>query len=113
MTAEETKSYDIIYICGGNTEYLLERINEIDFGTRIKEFIADNRSVIGVSAGSIIFADNLKNNLGLLKRCLNVHCNDNQCDAACAVDLTAVSPIMLGNRQGLVFESESYAYIIE
>ena len=29
MTAEELKRYDIIYICGGNTEYLLERINEI------------------------------------------------------------------------------------
>lgn len=113
MTAEKAKRYDIIYICGGNTEYLLERINEIDFGTRIKEFIADNRLVVGVSAGSIIFADNLKNNIGLLRRCLNVHCDDKQCNAAGAVDLTAISPIMLGNCQGLVFESESSAYIIE
>ena len=113
MTAEETKRYDIIYICGGNTEYLLERINEIDFGTCIKEFIGDNRLVIGVSAGSIIFANNLNNNLGLLKCCLNVHCDDSQCETAGSVDLTAVSPIMLGNRQGIVFESESSAYIIE
>lgn len=113
MTAEETNRYDIIYICGGNTEYLLERINEIGFGTCIKEFISDNRSVIGVSAGSIIFANNLKNNLGLLKRCLNVHCDDSQCETAGVIDIEAVSPVMLGNRQGIVFESESSAYIIE
>ncbi|MDE5741658.1 MAG: Type 1 glutamine amidotransferase-like domain-containing protein, partial [Oscillospiraceae bacterium] len=113
MTAEETKRYDVIYICGGNTEYLLERINEIDFGTCIKTFIGDNRLVVGVSAGSIIFAGNLKNNLGLLKRYLNVHCDDSQCETAGAIDMAANSPIMLGNRQGIVFESESSAYIIE
>lgn len=113
MTAEETKRYDVIYICGGNTEYLLERINEIDFGTCVKAFIADNRSVVGVSAGSIIFADNLKNNLGLLNRRLDVHCGDKQCSPTGCIDMTDSSPIRLGNRQGLVFESEDHAYIIE
>ncbi|MDE6762381.1 MAG: Type 1 glutamine amidotransferase-like domain-containing protein [Oscillospiraceae bacterium] len=112
MTAEETKRYDIIYICGGNTEYLLERINESDFGTCIKAFINDNRSVVGVSAGSIIFADNLKNSLGLLNRRLDVHCDDDQCEPAGSINMTGSSPIRLGNHQGLVFESESSVYII-
>lgn len=113
MTAEETKCYDVIYICGGNTEYLLERINEIDFGACIKAFINDNRSVVGVSAGSIIFADNLKNSLGLLNRRLDVHCDDKQCSPAGCIDMADPAPIRLGNRQGLVFESENHAYIIE
>lgn len=113
MTAEETKRYDVIYICGGNTEYLLERINEIDFGTCLKAFIADNKLVIGVSAGSIIFADNMKNSLGLQNRRLDVHCDDKQCNPTGCIDMAASSPIKLGNRQGLVFEKENYAYIIE
>lgn len=113
MTAEKTKRYDVIYICGGNTEYLLERINEIDFGACVKAFIADGGLVVGVSAGSIIFANNLKNNLGLLNRRLDVHCDDKQCSPTGCIDMADSAPISLGNRQGLVFESKNHAYIIE
>lgn len=112
MSANELKRCDVIYICGGSPEYLLERINEIGFGACIKEFINENKLLIGVSAGSIIFADNLKNNLGLLNRRLDVHCDD-LCEPTGSIDMTALSPIRLGNRQGLVFESESSAYIFE
>lgn len=38
------------------------------------EYINDNRLVIGVSAGSLIFSNNLDNNLGLIDTKLDVHC---------------------------------------
>lgn len=38
------------------------------------EYINDNGLVIGVSAGSLIFSNNLDNNLGLIDTKLDVHC---------------------------------------
>ena len=38
------------------------------------EYINSNGMVIGVSAGSIIFANNLCDNLGLIDTKLDVHC---------------------------------------
>lgn len=51
---------------GGRTSYLLERINDTGFCDTMLSYIRDNGFVIGVSAGSLIFANNLMNNLGLL-----------------------------------------------
>ncbi|RKI84292.1 hypothetical protein D7V83_05435 [bacterium 0.1xD8-71] len=59
-------SKSTIYPCGGNTQYLLERINATRFNKSLLAYINDNGLVIGVSAGSLIFSNNLKNNLGLI-----------------------------------------------
>ena len=53
---------------------MLERINDTGFRDTLLTFIRDGGFVIGVSAGSIIFANNLLGNLGLLDTKLNVHC---------------------------------------
>lgn len=74
MEFEKLKQYDVVYLCGGNTRYLLERINDTGFHQSLKEYIDDNGLVVGVSAGSIIFANNLENNLGLIDTKLDVHC---------------------------------------
>lgn len=70
--------YDVVYICGGNTSYLLERINAIGFHATLMDYIHANGMVIGVSAGSLIFANNLVGNLGLLDTSLGVHCQDGE-----------------------------------
>lgn len=74
MDAGELQQYDVVYLCGGNTQYLLERINDTGFNKSLDEFIHNNGMVIGVSAGSLIFANNLQNNLGLIDTRLGVHC---------------------------------------
>lgn len=74
MEIEELQQYDVVYLCGGNTHYLLERINDTKFNKSLMEYINGNGMVIGVSAGSIIFANNLCNNLGLIDTKLDVHC---------------------------------------
>ena len=66
--------YDVVYLCGGNTQYLLERINATGFNKSLMEYINGNGLVIGVSAGSLIFSNNLDNNLGLIDTKLDVHC---------------------------------------
>ena len=73
MTTEDIQQYDVIYLCGGETFYLLERINETGFNKSLMEYIQKDGLVIGVSAGSLIFANNIPNNLGLIDTKLDVH----------------------------------------
>ena len=76
MSIEELRQYDVVYLCGGNTAYLLERINDTGFAESLLEYIHGNGVVLGVSAGSIIFANNRPGNLGLLDTKLDVHCDE-------------------------------------
>ena len=74
MPADELKTYDVVYLTGGRTSYLLERINDSGFRDALLAYIREDGFVIGVSAGSIIFAGNLSGNLGLVDTKLDVHC---------------------------------------
>ena len=78
MELEELLYYDVVYLCGGNTAYLLERVRRTGFQKTLKEYIKANGMVIGVSAGSLIFANNLVDNLGLINTRLDVHCQEGE-----------------------------------
>lgn len=78
MDLEELRTFDLLYLCGGSTAYLLERINETGFRESLLSYIRENGLVLGVSAGSIIFAENLPNNLGLLQAKMDVHCQSGE-----------------------------------
>ena len=74
MSAEELAGYDAAYFCGGSTEYLLERIKAVGFDCTLDAALERGLVYVGVSAGSIISAQNLPGNLGYLPRKLEVHC---------------------------------------
>lgn len=78
MSLEELRQYDLVYLTGGRTSYLLQRINDTGFRDSLLEYIGLDGLVLGVSAGSIIFAKNLENNLGLLDARLDVHCGSGE-----------------------------------
>lgn len=96
--------WDAVYICGGDTRYLLRRVNEGGFRWQLLRFIEEGGPVLGVSAGSIIFAANLPENLGLLPCPLDVHCPDRACDAPGPVPARA-NRIRLGNRQAILWQN--------
>ena len=75
MPAEELGPFEVVYFCGGRTAYLLERINDSGFRGTLLNYIREDGFVIGVSAGSIIFANNLPGNLGFIDTKLDVHCD--------------------------------------
>lgn len=74
MESEELQQYDVVYLCGGDPAYLLERVNATGFNTTLMAYIQADGLVIGVSAGSLIFCNNLPGNLGLVNTKLDVHC---------------------------------------
>lgn len=75
---DELQQFDVIYLCGGNTAYLLERVNATGFHTTLMTYIQTGGAVIGVSAGSLIFSNNLPDNLGLIDTKLDVHCDEGE-----------------------------------
>ena len=63
---QEVKDFDVIYVCGGNTFYLLKKIREIGFDKVIIEFTKTDKLYLGVSAGSILVNPNISAaNVGL------------------------------------------------
>lgn len=78
MDPDELQQYDVVYLCGGSTPYLLERINSTGFNKALLEYIRADGLVIGVSAGSLIFSNNLSGNLGLINTKLDVHCAEGE-----------------------------------
>lgn len=102
---------DVVYLCGGSPEYLLRRMNESGFSEKLLAFIQKGGIVIGTSAGSVVLAANLPNNLGLLPCNLDVHCDDALCEKAGRYPKNWKEWIKLGNRQAIVLEEDSMVII--
>lgn len=52
--SEELKNFEIIFVSGGNTFYLLEKMKECNFEKSIKPLLKEGRIYIGSSAGSVV-----------------------------------------------------------
>lgn len=52
--------FDVIYVLGGNTFYLMDKIREFGFDKQIKDAISKGIPYIGSSAGSIVLGTTLK-----------------------------------------------------
>ena len=103
MPADELKAYDVVYLTGGRTSYLLERINDTGFRDTLLAYIRDGGFVIGVSAGSIIFANNLPGNLELLDTKLDVHCEASSYTGR--VSFPLIENIKLSNTAAILIRS--------
>ena len=57
-------NYDIMYMMGGNTFYLLDMIRKYNFSQEIIKFINNNKIYIGSSAGSEILGSSIEPALG-------------------------------------------------
>lgn len=59
VSFQEVKDFDVIYVCGGNTFYLLKKVRETGFDKVIIEFAKTDKLYLGVSAGSILVCPNI------------------------------------------------------
>ena len=74
LSPDEMRQYDAIYFCGGDPTYLLSEVVRTGFADILKQAVENGLFYIGVSAGSIIAAGNLSENLGYVHHNLAVHC---------------------------------------
>jgi len=57
---DEFSDIDVIYVCGGNTFYLMKMIRESGFDMVMNALSKKNMLYVGVSAGSIIVGPNIE-----------------------------------------------------
>lgn len=50
---------DCIYVCGGNTFYLLKKLKEINYFFKIKQWVNEGLFYVGTSAGSVIASSDI------------------------------------------------------
>jgi peptidase E len=109
MEYDELIKYDVIYFCGGSTSYLLKRINETGFKPSLKKFVDNGGIYIGVSAGSIIVANNLPENLEYLNCKLDVHGKEGI--GAGEFDPKNYSNIKLPDYRAIIIQDNKYEVI--
>lgn len=108
ISYDNIRKYDVVYVCGGETSYLVDRINEIGFKDLIDQYIANDGIYIGVSAGSVAASGKYSNGLDFLKNKVNVHCdkgssNGNVMDNS-DIYLTDNQAILITDNQTIIFE---------
>lgn len=59
VSYDEIKDMDALYVGGGNTFYLLHTMRQSQFYPVLREFLANNKTYVGVSAGSIVVTPNI------------------------------------------------------
>lgn len=110
MSYDEISSFNAIYVCGGTTQHLLNKMNEVEFYIPLKKFLENGRVYIGVSAGSVALAGNLTDNLGYINCILNVHVKEG---TKCGhMDTRDCPNIKLTNMQAIIIEDNDI-YIME
>lgn len=103
MVYEELKKFDVVYVCGGDSAYLLAQMIKADFIAPITKYAKSDGVYIGVSAGSIVCSQNLESAIPFLPCRLDVHCDTGH--AAGSYDFAEEKCIRLTNQSAIVLTS--------
>lgn len=105
---EELQKFDAIYVCGGTTKYLVERMHEVNFKEVVNKFINNGGIYIGVSAGTVATSGKYENNLEFIKNKIDVHCEKGSKNGVIVNDdeisLTNNQAIYINDEEMVIFE---------
>lgn len=108
LAQKEINKYDAIYVCGGSTKYLVDRIAEINFKAVMDSYIENGGIYIGVSAGSVAASGKYKNGLGFIENILDVHCENGTKNGIINTNddiyLTDNQAIFIDDNERIIFE---------
>lgn len=108
MGYNDIKNYDAIYVCGGSTKYLVDRIDELNFKDTIDEYIKNGGIYIGVSAGSVAASGKYIKGLNLIDNILDVHCEVGSQNGTInypdEIKLTDNQAIYINDKEKIIFE---------
>lgn len=107
LSDDEMKDYDAVYFCGGDEAHLLNEVNRTGFKGILQTAVENGLFYIGTSAGAVIAAGNLLNNLGFINNNLCVHCDKG---TPCG-KLPENETVHLTDRQAVWIEGDNYEII--
>ena len=108
ISQEEINKYDAIYVCGGSTKYLVDRIKELNIKPVIDKYIENGGIYIGVSAGSVCASGKYKDGLRFIENVLDVHCDKGTgigvINSSDDIYLTDNQAIFIDDNEKIIFE---------
>ena len=108
ISQEDINKYDAIYVCGGSTEHLVERIKEINIKPIIDKYIENGGIYIGVSAGSLCTSGNYEKGFKFIENRLDVHCDKGSpngvVESTDEIFLTDNQAIYINDKESIIFE---------
>ena len=108
ISDEEINKYDAIYVCGGSTKYLVDRISELNIKPVIDKYIENGGIYIGVSAGSVCASGKYKDGLRFIENVLDVHCDkgtpNGVINSSDDIYLTDNQAIFIDDNEKIIFE---------
>ena len=108
ISQEEINKYDAIYVCGGSTKYLVDRISELNIKPVIDKYIESGGIYIGVSAGSVCASGKYKDGLVFIENVLDVHCDNGTpngvINSSDNIYLTDNQAIYINDDEKIIFE---------
>lgn len=99
MPLAKLRGYDAIYFCGGSPEYLMKHIRRVRFAAPLRQFAEEGGVYVGVSAGSIVAAANMRSGIQLANCVLHVHCEAGEQPGE--IPLASCPQVRLTNSQAL------------
>jgi peptidase E len=113
MEDGELRGYDAVYICGGDTRYLLKRVKRAGFDKALASYPG---VYVGVSAGSLIMAARMDigrgkmvKGLGSVTCGLRVHCQEGAREGK--IEAGDCPVIALSDRQALIVEDNKMTLV--
>ncbi len=108
LNQDEINQYDAIYVCGGSTKYLVDRISELNFKSVMDNYVENGGIYIGVSAGSVAASGNYQNGLCFIQNNLNVHCKSGTKNGIITTNdeilLTDNQALLIDGNENIIFE---------
>jgi len=75
LTNEELKMFDAVFVGGGDAAVLCREMSRTGFNKILEKAINDGMVYVGISAGSMYAAGNLKDGLHIIDNLIVPHCN--------------------------------------
>ena len=114
ISYDEIKSFDTMYVCGGYTLHLLNKVREVGFDSLIREFINNNKLYLGVSAGSIIVGPRVQevSGLNIIDIIISPHyCNENKEKVKDLEVTSGYKVVSLTDKQAILVENNAFIMV--
>ena len=98
----------MLYVCGGSTRKLVDRIYELNMKDIFDYYINNGGIYIGVSAGSVCASGKYPNGLMFIDNVLDVHCDNGTSNGIIMnnddIYLTDNQAIYISDNEKIIFE---------
>lgn len=104
LSYEQLKSYDVVYVCGGDCNHLIKHMRKVNFIDLLQKYVLNDGVYVGVSAGSCICGSDFKKGIPWFPCKIDVHCKNG--NSAGKHDFQNMEMVSLKDNQAIIFTGD-------